>query len=250
MSSPLVSVITTAYNASRFIGESMRSIFNQSFKDFELVVFNDSSTDRTWSIVEDTIREFEGRYSISNRIVGFGNIGCGLGRMEAISRASGKYIAIQDADDISYLNRLEKEVSFLESHDDIFCVGSWADKINKKGENIGEMTYPPELHNDIVDFIFTKRNPIIDPSSMFRRDVFDSLGGYEDKWNLVPDLHLWIKALKGGSRFANIPEKLICYRKYEESVTTMNNKAAVAQHCLLHKEMLSMHKKRDFEFIN
>jgi len=245
MSTPLVSVITTVRNCEKFIEESLRSIFNQSFDDFEFIVFNDSSTDNTWEVIERTFSDFNGSSTIVNRVVGK-KIGCGPGRNVAIKNARGKYIAIQDGDDISYGNRLKKEVEFIESHPDLFCVGSWSDLIDKNGKKIGVLKYPKEDHNDFVRDIFARNNTLVDPSSLFRRDVFNELGGYEAEWNLVPDLNLWVKAITAGYYFSNIPEPLIAHRKHAGSVMNRYHRAAMYQHGLMERVMLSKLKKEVF----
>ena len=246
MKTPLVSVIMSAYNCEAFVEESLRSIFDQTFTDFELIVFNDSSSDITGEIIAETLSDFEGDYTYISRSVG-DRIGCGPGRERAISKARGKYIAIQDADDISYPLRLEKQVEFMESHPDIFVVGTWADKVHENGKFREDMIYPPSCHNDIIDQFFNEVNTMIDPSSFFKRDVFNKLGGYGDDWRLVPDCFLWVKAILDGQRFANIQEKLVAHRVHRGSVVSCNHRYVVQQHHILHRSMLMKHKKEVFK---
>jgi len=245
MKNPLVSVVMTVYNCEEFVKESLESIFNQNFKDFEIIVFNDSSEDKTFEIINNTVKYFDGDYTIINRVVG-DNVGCAAGRNLIIERARGKYIVIQDGDDISHSNRLEKEVSFLEKNSSIFCVGSWADVIDEQGEKIDVFNYPPLNHNHIIKSIYKMVNPIIDPSSMFKRDVFSQLGGYDEEWNVVPDLHLWVKAMLKGYSFANIAEKLISYRKHKNNITKKYSNEMIRQHKLLFDTVITKYKKRVF----
>ncbi len=245
MSKPLVSIITTVYNNELYIEESLRSIFNQTFKDFEFIVFNDCSTDKTWEIIEKTFGEFDGDYTIIDSNRGK-NIGCAKGRAEAISVARGKYLAIHDGDDISYQHRLEKEVEFLEAHLDVFCVGSWADSVNSYGGHIKVMDFPKEEHDDFVRDIFEGNNTMLDPTTLFKKAVFDELGGYNFEWRLIPDLNLWVRAIMAGYYFANIQESLVAHRKHGGSVMTRNLRAVIYQHKLMDKVMLSEHKKEVF----
>lgn len=234
---PLVSVIMTTYNCSKYIEESIMSIVNQTFKDFELIIFNDSSTDNTVDIINGILNNFNGRYTFVNRIIGE-NVGCGEGRNIAIEKAKGKYIAIQDADDISMEDRLEKEVNFLEHNADIFCVGAWAKKVTEKGDYMESMDYPPKYHGEIYNEIMRKKNnPIIDPSSMYRRKDFNQLGGYDSRWRLVPDFNLWIRAIKKGYKFSNLQEILIYYRQHPNSVTNKNEMDVVREHFLMCREL-------------
>jgi len=240
MTIPLVSVITTAHNCEKFIEESIKSIFNQTFRDFELIIYEDASTDKTWqktlATITDRYKKFMGYVRL---IPGKKNVGCGEGRNRAIKRARGVYIAVQDADDISFQTRLEKEVEFLEKNQDIFCVSAWADVMDEKGGFIDIFNYPPTHHNEIEKEIFEKKNnPMIDPASMFRRDIFNKLGGYDKKWGLVPDFNLWTRAIKEGYRLANIPEVLIHYRKHVDSVTNKHKSKVIREHYKMCKELL------------
>jgi len=236
MSSPLVSIITTAYNCEKYIEESLISIFHQSFKDFEIIFYNDASTDKTGQIALDLLKNSGCVYHMCS---GKENVGCGEGRNRAIKEAKGRYIAIQDADDISFQLRLKKEVDFLEANDDIFCIGAWADKIEKNGDFIELMAYPPFSHEEIYhEMMIKKNNPIIDPSCLYRRENFNKLGGYNSKWRLVPDFNLWVRAAKAGYKFANLKEVLVYYRQHPNSVTNKSEMAVVREHFKMCKELL------------
>ena len=247
MSTPLVSVITTIYNCENFIEESLESVFNQTFKDFEFIIYDDASTDRTMQVVADFLRnnnkKFDGLVTV---IHGEKNVGCGEGRNRAIDTSISRYVAIHDGDDISYSNRIEKEVKILESNPDLFCVGSWADVINAKSEKIESFDYPPKHHNQIVEDIYKMINPIIDPSTLFRREVFNELGCYDTYYNLVPDYCLWTKALYHGCVFTNIQEKLISYRKHDNSNMGKFWREALKQHKSIYNYMVAKYKKEVF----
>lgn len=238
MSVPLVSVIITAYNCEKYLKESLDSIFNQTFQDFEVIFYNDASTDKTWQLASDLFKEHYPQFMGAHRMrFGKDNVGCGEGRNRAIREAGAKYIAIQDADDISVKDRLEKEVKFLEKNDDIFCVGGWADKIEENGDFIELMDYPPAIHKDIYnEIVVNKNNPIIDPSCMYRRDLFNKIGGYDNRWRLVPDFNLWVKAAKAGYKFSNFKEVLVYYRQHPNSVTNKSEMAVVREHFRMCKE--------------
>jgi len=238
MKKPLVSVIMSVHNCSKFVEESLYSIINQTFKDFEIVVYDDKSTDGTLKIVEEMLKGSGVGYAIKTPFVGE-QVGCGQGRNKAIQEATGKYIAIQDADDISFPDRLQKEVDFLENNKDVFCVSSWADVIDEKGDMIDCFVYPPLNHNDIkVEILRKNNNPMIDPSSMFRKNIFNELGGYDKKWKLVPDFNLWRRAVIKGYKFGNIGEQLVKYRKHPDSVTTKHNAEAIKEHYCMCKEVV------------
>ena len=214
--SPLVSVVTPIYNCSQFLKESIFSVLTQDFCDYEFLIFNDGSTDSSVNIVEQfkdpRIKFFDDKK----------NIRIPRRRNQAISSALGKYIAIHDGDDISLPGRFKMQVDFLESNNDIFCVGGHAIKVDSSGNETGKMDYPPANHEDIVTEIIDKvTNPMIDPTTMFRRNVFNKLGQYtlrEDIYT-VPDFDVWTRAILKGFRFANIQEFLIKYRDNPDGMT-------------------------------
>ena len=111
--------------------------------------------------------------------------------------------------------------------------------MDEKGRFLEFYTYPPITHKNIKKDILEKRiNPIIDPASMFRRDIFEKLGGYDDKWKLVPDFNLWIRAILEGYEFANIGDFLTHYRKHKNSNTTKYKKEAIREHFKMCRELL------------
>ena len=238
MSKPLVSVVMAVRNCEKFIKESLYSIKNQDFKDFEVILYDDASEDRTHMKAEEILISSGMRYVIGKFISG-SNSGCGQTRNKAIKMAKGKYIAIQDGDDISAPHRLRKEVKFLEENSDIFCVSSMAEVIDEKGKFLEYYTYPPVTHKNIKKDILNKKiNPIIDPASMFRRDLFNELGGYDDKWLLVPDFNLWVRAILKGYNFANIGDYLIYYRIHGNSNTVKYKQESIKEHVKMCKELL------------
>jgi glycosyltransferase involved in cell wall biosynthesis len=238
MSSPLVSVIMAVYNCEKFIKESLYSIKNQTFKDFEIILYDDGSIDKTYRIAEEILYSSGIRYSMGKSLTG-GNIGCGQARNKAIEFASGKYLAIQDGDDKSFPHRLRMEVELLEKNPDIFCVSSLASVMDEEGRFLEYYTYPHVTHNNIKKDMMEKRiNPIIDPASMFRRDVFEDLGGYDSKWRLVPDFNLWMRAMLKGYKFANIGDFLVRYRKHKNNNTTKYKKEAIKEHFEMCREIL------------
>ncbi len=207
---PILSVITTVYNCDNFLNKSIDSVLGQTFSDFELIIVNDGSTDNTDIICDSYLSDSRVRY-VNNK----DNKKIPTRRNEAIDIASGKYVAIHDGDDISFLDRFEKQVEFMEANEEIFCVGGFARKIDKNGVEGDLMAYPPPNNDDIIRETLSKMiNPIIDPTSMFRASIFKSLGGYTTNQILytVPDFHLWTRAMLSGYKFANLQEPLIYYR--------------------------------------
>ena len=245
---PLVSVVIAAYNGGDYLLEAFDSIKKQTYDNIEIIIVNDASTDNTFY----NINMFDKKFDKSIRIIThYTNKGVATSRNEAIDMAEGKYIAIQDADDVSLSTRIEKQVNFLESSD-CFCVGSHAFEIDKVGEIRRERIYPPATHEEIIDIIMSMDtfylNPIIDPSTMFSKEVFWELGGYnvDPEFRFVQDYDLWAKAIINDKKIANLQEKLIYYRTNPKGVTIKNKKIMIKQHMTVwHKLINSLQGLRE-----
>jgi len=238
-----ISVITSAYNCEGFISESISSILAQSYKNFEFIIINDGSTDNTGNL----ITKFDDpRIRFVNHAE---NKGVLTRSKEAIELATGKYIAIHDADDVSMSNRLESQYNFLETHTDIFCVGGRAKKIGVDGSFIGDWDFPPKEHANIVRMlVIESKCPIINPTSMYRLSGYRDLGGYspDNSIRYTHDLDFWCKAILNGKKFANIQEYLIKYRVHSQSMSRKNKYAQLIDH---KKVMLDLKKRiRDVKY--
>jgi glycosyltransferase involved in cell wall biosynthesis len=220
---PKITVITPAYNCQDFIEESIRSILNQSYKDLELIVINDGSTDDTGKIIRALHTEANDerfRYIDSSE-----NRGVSARSKEAIELARGEYIAIHDGDDISMSNRLEAQAAYLDSHADVFCVGGRAKKIGVHGDFIGDWDFPPSDHKEIVTMLAIYRKcPIINPTSMFRVADYKQLGGYTQNPSVdsAHDFDFWCRAILEGKKFHNLQDYLIKYRVNPNGMTRRN----------------------------
>ena len=245
MKNPILSIITPVYNCEKYIEFSLNSIFKQSFQYFELIVINDGSTDNTWDIVKNVCEPHRQKIIlIDNK----DNKGVFIRRDQAIEACGGKYIALNDGDDYSFYNRLEKQIVFLEENSRIFCVGSHAQKIDQynkyyyenKNDN-GLMDYPPEKNEEVIELITKKcMNPIIDPTTMFRKDDYLELGGYSlnKDIKLVGDFDFWLKSISAGKKFYNIQKPLIYYRVNPDSNTRKYKKKMITQHMIVWREFM------------
>lgn len=248
---PKLSVITTVYNCYDYLHESLESLLSQTFKDFEVIIVNDGSEDSTAAIaklfVEKTNKAaYELKFpsdTFCTFIDNSDNKKIPTRRNEAIAQARGEYIAIHDGDDISYPWRFEKQIDRLEKGD-LFCLGGHAVKIDLKGKEFGLMDYPPGNHMNI-EYHFTQKcmNVMIDPTTIFRKDVFDELGGYslEKEIYTVPDFDLWTKAMLGGQIFANLKCPLIKYRENPKGMTGSHKKEMIQQHMIVWKRFMAVY---------
>lgn len=143
--SPKVSVVMSVYNGEKYLPETIDSILNQTFKDFEFIIINDGSTDKTAKILTSYD---DPRIRIFNQE----NMGLTKSLNRAISLAKGEYIARMDADDISYPERLKKQVDYLNKNPDIGLVGSKYIRIDKRGRKIDEINVPIGTDNILKHF--------------------------------------------------------------------------------------------------
>ena len=201
---PLISVVMPAYNVQDYIGRAIESILNQTLKDFELIIINDASTDKTLSI----IKEYSKRDSRIRIINNKRNLQIAESLNKAIRTARSNIIARMDADDFSFPNRLEIQYELLNSNQEIAIVGADMIVVNQKGGEIFERKYPASSIE--LKKIMFKYSPFAHPVVMFRKDVFEKFGGYNR--DLVPceDIDLWFK-IGSEYKFASVPMPLLKY---------------------------------------
>ncbi len=210
---PLISVLMPAYNAEKYIGEAIESILNQSFADFELLVINDGSTDKT----EEIILSFEDKriHYIKNDT----NLKLIATLNKGIDLATGKYIARMDADDVCQPKRFAKQIDFLEKHPDYALCGSWAYLINNKGEKTKRIKYINEDELLRISLLFSC--PIIHPTVMIRTDILKQFK-YNPSALHTEDLDLWLRITNSGLKIANLPEFLFKYRWHDSNISIAN----------------------------
>jgi glycosyltransferase involved in cell wall biosynthesis len=203
-----------AYNAEKYIAESIGSIINQTLENHELLVINDGSTDGTQQIVEDfckkdfrirLINNPENRFVIESRNIGIRN-------------ARGKYIAILDSDDLSLPDRLEKQVNYLENNPETFLVGSSAMIID--GEDRYLKDYVATIGYEKIKNGIAKDNLVYHSTAMFRNEqVF-----YREKMFFCEDYDLMLQLIADNKIIDNLPEKLVKYRSTEKSLSKRNDR--------------------------
>ena len=210
---PLVTVLIPVYNGEKFLAEAIDSVLNQTFSDFELLIVNDCSTDKSRNIIN----------SYQDKRIRLINNEKNIGQTKSMNRglklAKGKYIARLDQDDVSCKDRLQLQIKYISGLSKTI-LGSWAYDINNNSETVGYIQNP--LDNDsIIDSLAISSSLTHSSIFMERKDML-SLGGYSDKYNIAMDWALWIKAAKNNYKFMNIPKYLIGLRKHSMQVTKSN----------------------------
>jgi cellulose synthase/poly-beta-1,6-N-acetylglucosamine synthase-like glycosyltransferase len=199
---PKVSVILAVYNGERTIRETIHSLLAQTCRDFEIIVADDGSTDETARVL-DSIKDSRLRVLRLDR-----NLGRSAARNAAVQESRGKYIAMMDADDLSYPRRLEMEADFLDSHPEIALCGSWAHLIEVSGMKLEwrKLCDPVEIKRTML-----RSNPFIHCTAMLRRSVFEEMGGFNETMRASEDYDLYLR-VAAKYKAANIPEFLATYR--------------------------------------
>ena len=203
---PLVSVIMPAYNAEKYIQEAIDSILNQSYANFELLIFDDGSSDSTRSMID--------RYSDDRikKIFADKNGGVIAARNHCIDLAKGKYIALMDADDIASNDRFEKQITFLEADGCDVC-GSEHWNLN---QSTGVLKPSKDRHTDAdLRALLSVYCTMCNSAVMVRAEIMKRFK-YDAAIPVAEDYHLWVELAAAGYRFANLRERLVTYRQYPE----------------------------------
>jgi glycosyltransferase involved in cell wall biosynthesis len=211
--SPEVTVLMSVYNGELFLRESIESILNQTFNDFEYLIINDGSTDSSKDIIES--------YNDS-RIVLYNNEknrGLTKSLNIGIHRARGVYIARQDADDVSHPERLGKEVQFLSGKPQYAAVGCCINIIDKKSRIKGSIHKP--ISNDVIHDILKRNNCIAHGSVLIKKRCLFEVDLYDESLGAAQDYDLFMR-LSEKYKLANLPDLLYSWRNQSGNVSAKN----------------------------
>jgi glycosyltransferase involved in cell wall biosynthesis len=209
MSIPIVSVLMPVYNGEKFLREAIESILNQSVTNFEFLIINDGSTDKSEEIIlsysDPRIRYIKN--DINLKLIKTLNKG--------IQLSNGKYIVRMDADDVSHPGRVQKQVNFMGANPNIGICGSWFEAFGKVEDKIVQYR---ETHDEIMTRMLYQCH-FCHPSIVFRREIFDDPEMYfDEKFPHAEDYDFYIKVSKKW-KFHNLQEVLLKYRIHDESVS-------------------------------
>ncbi|WP_118779278.1 glycosyltransferase family 2 protein [Neisseria lactamica] len=226
---PLVSVLICAYNAEKYFAQSLAAVVNQTWRNLEILIVDDGSTDGTPAIAR-RFQEQDGRIRIiSNpRNLGFiASLNIGL---DALAKSGmGEYIARTDADDIAAPGWIEKIVGEMEKDADIVAMGSYLEILAEENNKSvlaaiarnGEIWKNPLTHQEITS-AFPFRNPIHNNTMIMRRSVIDGGLRFNPAYIHAEDYKFWYDVSKLG-RLANYPEALVKYRFHQDQTSSKYN---------------------------
>lgn len=222
---PEVSVLLPCYNAEETIAEALQSLTAQTYPDFEIIAIDDGSTDQTlailesWSNLDNRLKVFQqdhqGIIAVSN---------------QGLEHCQGRFIARMDADDRTHPDRLKLQTAFLKQHPEIAVVGSLVEGFPAHQVGKGFHLYYDWLNSlvspeDIAREIYIE-SPLANPSTMFRKEIIQKAGGYQDHgW--PEDYDLWLRLHLAGNQFAKIPEILLAWREHPGRLTHQDSRYSV-----------------------
>ena len=210
MSSPKVSVIMKVYNSERYLREAIDSVLNQTFTDYEFLILDDASSDSSVEIIngysDKRIRLLQNAE----------NLGIVVGQNRLISEAKGEYIAVLDSDDISYPERLEKQVAFLDLHKDYILCASYRNEI-KDGVYTQDVKLR-HLKDETLRFALFFTNPITHSSIMFRKSMYEADDISYGPEPIAEDYGA-IVDMAANHPIRMLPERLVAYRVVDNSIS-------------------------------
>ena len=205
---PLVSIYMPVYNAQDYVEEAIKSIIDQTYQNWEMVIFNDGSTDTSLSIIEwMAAKDKRIRVINSHRNLGL------AGMNKAVAQCRGQFVAKMDADDLSINTRIEKQVEFLKNNPQVVAVGGQCKVIDQNGKMIGVKRFPTDP-KETKKMMWTNM-PIQHPSVMFNRSLLPKdFGWYENNGELViDDVHFFFGLFQYGD-IANLDRFVLKYRMH------------------------------------
>lgn len=251
MNNPLVSVIIPCYNASKYVEQAVRSIMEQTYKNIEILVADDCSTDKTLEILErlslDDSRIVVVRNEENLKIVKTLN--------KLVELATGKYIARMDADDISLPTRIQEQVSFLEKTPDYVMCGTNAFHIDEDDVEIGHSSLP--LSYDENRFYLAYYSTFYHPTIMIRADIYKQ-NLYSDEFLYAEDYELWCRLIfQSRIKAVNLEKKLFKYRLFNFQSSNVHHQEQIEssskifdlyeivkkEYCEFHKNIFFIHKR-------
>lgn len=219
---PKISIILPFFNADTNFDRALTSMVNQTYKDFECILVNNNSTDKSVAIATEFCNKdarFQLLHEPKKGVVHAHNLG--------LENARGKYVARMDADDWSFPERLSMQVAFLEKNIDCDVVAGMAEYVPHKSDTLGFERYV-NWSNGITDFkdIYTKQfieSPFINPTVMWRKSVSDRYGSYEEG-DFPEDYELWLRWLANGVKFYKLFTNLLKWYDSESRLTRVDPK--------------------------
>jgi glycosyltransferase involved in cell wall biosynthesis len=220
---PFVSVIMACHNAQNFLDESISSVLNQSFTDWELIIIDDKSTDNSLMIAQ-SYQNIDKRIHVFSSNI---NLGPGSARNFAIEKANGTWLAILDADDVFLYNKLFEQVKIIKNIPNLVLIGSGMTNIDELGNKLSSYSYP-------VNTVLLKKNLLnfkaFPPHSslMYKSESVKRIGAFNNIFSPSEDFDLWLRLINTGD-FYCVNRELIHYRVHSSNISKNINNEGLTQ---------------------
>ena len=212
MTTPKVTVLTSVLNGEDFLAEAIDSILAQSFTDFEFIIVDNASTDRT----PDIIRSYDDPRVIHLRNPETLNLSQSLNK--GLAAAKGDYIARLDADDVAMPDRLEKQAAFLDAHPEVALVAAAGYEFSGAADFPGTIPVIPPATHDALLTTLSEASILAHSSIAFRRDAARAIGGYDESYAYCMDYLLYFRIAEK-HQLAALPEPLVAIRVHPGQIT-------------------------------
>lgn len=220
---PKISVLMTVFNAGRFLEPAMRSISNQVFRDWEFVIVDDASTDGSAEILARWA-EADSRIRLIANTQNKGQTPC---LNQGLQVARGRWIARQDADDLSHPLRLMRQFERVVADDRLVLLGTAGRIIDENDKRVGLLDAP--LTAEAIAWWAPFLNPFVHTAVLVKTDVIrDEFGGYDESFRIAQDYDLWTR-ISAKYPSANLPDRLVAYRHLTTSLSKAGRSTAFAE---------------------
>lgn len=222
-----VSILLCAYNAEAYIAEAIESTLAQTYRDFELIIVDDGSTDGTLGIIQSykdvRIKVIEGKHDY------IGSLNLGL------KHCCGEYIARMDADDIMEPTRIATQVAVMDAQPDIAVCTTWANTFGEVEKAIGNY-----VQGEVTDIttLFLAGNFLLHPTAMIRRRFLTHHRLHYKEYPYAEDFKLWTDIACKGGRFYVIPQPLLRYRITQGQVTNKHRQEQNETRLTIQQELI------------
>jgi glycosyltransferase involved in cell wall biosynthesis len=207
---PKVTVVIPVYNGEKYLGIAVDSILSQTFPDFELLVIDDGSIDRSIAVV---LSYSDPRIRLERNPT---NLGVSTTRNKGIQLARGEYLAFLDSDDWAYPERLAKQTAFLDNHPDCAAVGSWSEWMSEEGHPLGRIKRKPISPDEIAAWRLFQQG--IENSTSMARTVVLRRYRHREEFDVCEDFDLWAR-IAANHKLATLPEVLVRRRMHDSQLT-------------------------------
>ncbi len=208
-----------AYNAELHVAEAIRSLLRQTFRDFELIVVNDGSTDFTGEAIAS-----QAANDSRIRVISQANSGLASARNVALAQAKGELIAIADADDVQLPERLQTLVRAFEGDSTLTVCGGGVEAWTGEENEVGNTCIMPATDSEIRSGMLFE-SMLFDPSVMYRRRVLRTpVTGYDPEFRMAVDYDLWARLIQR-ERFGNCQQVLTRYRRHGAQLTQVEGRS-------------------------